>query len=46
MGVIGLDYQEVRRWAADLDIDLSPCLWKKIKMLERMALEKQHKKED
>ena len=35
MGVIGLVYAEVRHWAAEMEIDLSPCMWKKIKALEQ-----------
>jgi len=40
MGVVGLDYAEVRAWASDLAIDLSPCLWSKIRALERHELER------
>jgi len=46
MGLIGLDYREVRERARELDIDLSPCVWRKIKMLENKVLEKQYKKEE
>lgn len=42
MGVIGLDYAEVRQWAMDLDIDLSPAVWGKIKALEAFELERCH----
>jgi hypothetical protein len=38
MGVVGLDYAEIRRWAEDLEIDLSPCMWSKIKSLEIYTL--------
>ena len=41
MGVIGLDYGEVRARAKDLDIDLSGCAWRKIRKLERLELKKQ-----
>jgi hypothetical protein len=37
-GRIGLDYSEVRFWANELDIDLSPCMWKKIRILESLAV--------
>lgn len=39
MGIVGLDYGELRRRAKELDIDLSPGMWRKIKMLERKVLE-------
>lgn len=42
MGAVGLDYAEVRRWAQDLDIDLSAGLWSKIKALESSQLEAWH----
>jgi len=45
MGIIGLDYGEVRIWARELDIDLSQCMWRKIKTLEAKALDKQYKTE-
>jgi len=41
MGIIGLDYREVRTRATELDIDLSECVWRKIRMLERIELKKQ-----
>lgn len=37
-GRIGLDYSEVRHAARFLEIELSPCAWKKIQMLERMVI--------
>ena len=40
VGVIGLDYREVRERARELDIDLSPALWKKIKALEALILKR------
>jgi hypothetical protein len=46
MGVVGLDYREVRARARELDIDLSPCVWRKIRMLESKTLEKQYKDEN
>lgn len=46
MGVIGLDYREVRARAAELDIELNECVWRKIRKLERTELKKQGKKDD
>ena len=46
MGVIGLDYQEVRRWADHLEIDLSPCMWSKIKTLEQWELKEMAKQRE
>ena len=46
MGVIGLDYAEVRRWARDLDIILSPGMWSKIRCLEFCALKAAHAEDD
>jgi len=43
MGIVGLDYREVRTRAAELDIDLSECVWGKIRKLERIELKKQNK---
>jgi len=43
LGVIGLDYREVRARAAELDIELSECMWRKIRKLERIELKKQNK---
>jgi hypothetical protein len=40
MGVIGLDYGEVRAAAADMEIELSPCMWGKIRALEAATLDK------
>ena len=45
LGVIGLDYGEVRIRAKELDIELSECVWRKIRMLEKMELKKQNQKE-
>lgn len=45
MGIVGLDYREVRERAEELDIDMSECVWRKIKILENKILEKQYKKE-
>jgi len=38
MGPVGLDYSEVRIWAAELEIDLSPGMWAKIRALERYVI--------
>lgn len=38
MGVIGLDYGEVRWWARELGILLSPGLWSKVRALEMVEL--------
>lgn len=38
LGLVGLDYAEVRRWAQEMEIDLSPCVWIKIQALERWEL--------
>ncbi len=46
MGLIGLDYREVRERADELDIDMSTCVWRKIKMLENKVLEKQSVKSE
>jgi hypothetical protein len=46
MGMIGLDYSEVRTRARELDIDLSECVWRKIKALEGKILDKQYKTEN
>lgn len=46
MGVIGLDYAEVRIRAKELDIEMSGCVWRKIKVLEGKVLEQQYKKEE
>ena len=43
MGPVGLDYGEVRRWAADMDIEMSACMWGKIKALETAALKAANK---
>ncbi len=40
MGVIGLDYAEVRFWADYMGIDLSGSVWNKIQALERWQLRK------
>ncbi len=40
MGVVGLDYGEVRRMAHDLGINLSGGMWSKIRALERLGLER------
>lgn len=39
-GLVGLDYAEIRARAKELDIDLSNCMWKKIKVLEKLELER------
>jgi hypothetical protein len=44
MGVVGLDYAEVRRWARDLGLAMTPALWGKIWALERATLKAQHAK--
>ena len=46
MGVIGLDYAEVRIRAKELDIELNECIWRKIKVLEAKVLERQSGKEE
>jgi hypothetical protein len=33
-----LDYGEIRRSAADMEIEMSRCLWDKIRALEAAAL--------
>ena len=38
MGIIGLDYREVRWWARELGFILSPGLWSKIRALEIIEL--------
>jgi len=38
-GLIGLDYGEVRIRARELDIDMSPLMWRKLKMLESSVLQ-------
>jgi len=43
MGIVGLDYREVRTRARKLDVELSECVWRKIRMLERIELKKQNK---
>ena len=45
MGPIGLDYAEVRQAAQDLGIDLSPCMKRKIRTMERVILESANSKE-
>jgi len=45
MGVIGLVYSEVRRAARDLGIDMSPCMKRKIRTIERVILESVNAKE-
>lgn len=46
MGIVGLDYGEVRIRAKELDIELSECVWSKVRMLERVELKMQNQKED
>lgn len=46
MTIIGLDYFEVRIRAKELDIELSECVWRKIRKLERMELKNQNKTEE
>jgi len=41
LGVIGLDYREVRIRAGELDVERSECVWRKIRILERIELNKQ-----
>jgi len=41
MGVVGLDYSEVRHWAREMGIILTPGLWAKIKRLEFFELGRQ-----
>ncbi len=45
-GVIGLDYTAVYREAERLEIDLSPCMMKKIKALESFELGRTNEKEN
>lgn len=40
MGVIGVDYAEVRRWARDFGIDMTPAVWRKIIALEGATLKR------
>jgi len=40
MGIVGLDYREVRTRAKELDIELSVCIWRKIRLLEGKVLTK------
>lgn len=46
MGVIGLDYAEVRRWARDMGVVMTAAVWGKIKALERCELEAAHAEND
>jgi len=46
MGVIGLDYAEVRQWAWDMGIVMTAAMWSKIKVLERHELEAAHAEND
>ena len=39
-GLIGLDYNVVYKEAERLDIDLSQCLFKKIKLIEQIELKR------
>ena len=41
-GIIGIDYAVIYLESERLEIDLSPCLMKKIKHLERKVLRSQH----
>jgi hypothetical protein len=45
-GLIGLDYAEVRRWAEELDIVMTPGLWSKIRQLEYYELGRQGRDAD
>ncbi len=40
-GIIGIDYAVIHLEAKRLQIELSPCLMRKIKLLERSVLRKQ-----
>ncbi|WP_054031245.1 DUF1799 domain-containing protein [Desulfatitalea tepidiphila] len=40
LGLVGLDYEEVRKWAGDLEIELTAGVWRKIKALERHVLKR------
>lgn len=44
MGLIGLDYNVVYKEAARLEIELTPCIMKKIQALEKHVLEVQSSK--
>lgn len=46
IGIIGLDYGEVRRSALDIGITMTAGMWEKIKTLERYTLEKMHVSDD
>ena len=43
-GLVGLDYSEVRQWADDLQVELTACNWRKIKVLENWYLAESRKK--
>jgi len=38
MSVMGLDYNTVIVIAKDMEIDLSPCMWNKLRTLESVTL--------
>lgn len=44
MGLIGLDYNVIHKEAARLEIELTPCIMKKIQALEKHVLEVQSSK--
>jgi len=41
---VGLDYQALFKVAQILEIDMSPCMFSKIRALERAALKEQKEK--
>lgn len=43
MGIVGLDYGELRAAARDMDIPLTPGLWRKIRALEAAELSEMRK---
>jgi hypothetical protein len=46
MGIVGLDYAEVRVWAEELGIAMTPAMWGKIRKLERQTLAVSHANKD
>lgn len=46
MGIVGLDYGEVRRWARDMGVVMTAAVWGKIRALERHVLAACHAEAD
>ncbi len=46
MGVIGIDHHAVRAAAAELEIEMSPCMWGKINTLEQIGLKQLNNRPD